>query len=285
MTVNQKYASVLTNILRFDNLVTTRNSKTYMNPFLDNIVFDEFPLVTVRKTAWKSALSEMEWFLSGISNCPENLLKWWDTQLNFDNELVNGYGSQLRYSTFLDVDKDKQKMNFFDQIKYILDGLKNHPHSRRLLTTTWNTGEMATITKANDNPNSPSCCHGTITQFFVVNGYLHMKTYNRSSDTIIGLPHNWVQYWALLKYFAYHSDLKVGNLIWMFGDAHVYAEESHIQAATEIILNSDVEYDIDLEYNYSGDIDEFETPKFLASDFRIIGEIPNPIVTVKPKLL
>jgi len=68
MTVNQKYASVLTNILGFDNLVTTRNSKTYMNPFLDNIVFDEFPLVTVRKTAWKSALSDWNFKLSRKSS-------------------------------------------------------------------------------------------------------------------------------------------------------------------------------------------------------------------------
>lgn len=418
MSVNQIYASVLKSILDFDNSVTTRNSETYMNPFLDNLVFDELPLVTVRKTAWKSAIAEMEWFLSGKIQCPEHLLKWWDKQLNVDNKLINGYSSQLRYETYLKVSQTTQKLGFFDQIKYVLDGLKNHPHSRRLLTTTWNTGEMATITKANDNPNSPSTCfpawvmvytkngyrkisdisvgeliwdgdkyvpviaitpkgvqdvycadtyngcfystlehkvsdgdkllplkdakrleicplpesrmrngsdkftvgilslryhsteevfditvdseehmlycngfkvsncHGTMTQFFVVNDHLHIKTYSRSSDLLLGIPHNWVQYYALLKYFAFHSNLKVGNLIWMFGDAHIYKEESHLQAAKEIIQYSDSEYDVDLVYNYSGEIDEeFETPKFLASDFNIIGDIPKPLVTVKPKLL
>jgi thymidylate synthase len=419
MSVNQIYASVLKSIIGLGNLVTTRNSETYMNPFLDNITFDEFPLVTVRKTAWKSAISEMEWFFSGETTCPDNLLKWWDKQLSPDNRLLNGYASQLRYSTFLNVTDDGQKLQFFDQIKYILDGLKNHPHSRRLVTTTWNTGEMASITQANNNSNSPSTCfpawvkvltkngyrniadikpdeliwngddyipviavtpkgvqnvycaetnfgnlyatldhkvsdgetilplrdakrleicatpesrlrnngvkftieitdlkihsteevfditvdshdhllycdgfkvsncHGSLTQFFVVDDYLHVKTYSRSSDLLLGVPHNWVQYYAVLKFFAFHSNLNVGNLIWVFGDAHVYNEESHIQTANEIIENStsQSESDIDLEYNYSGEIDEFGTPKFLASDFTITGTIPQPIVTGKPKLL
>jgi thymidylate synthase len=159
--------------------------------------------------------------------------------------------------------------------------------------TSWNTGEMAEITKTNNNPQCPSTCHGSLIQFFVVNGELHIKHYTRSQDVMLGTPHNFVQYWALLTYFAFHSNLKVGSLTWVFGDAHIYNEESHIEAATQIIkilMNRNnsgfVEpTELKLNYNYSGELDSFGTPKFAATDFTIEGEIPKPTVLAKPKLL
>jgi thymidylate synthase len=192
----------------------------------------------------------------------------------------------------------------FDQIAYILDGLKNHQHSRRLVMTSWNTGEMANITKTNNNPQTPSCCHSTVLQFFVVNGELHIKHYARSQDMLLGFQANIVQYWALLTYFAFHSNLKVGSLTWVFGDAHIYNEESHIEAAEQIISfgkshrkivqnnaagliyeNKKSTLKLNLVYNYSGEIDAFGTPRFAAADFTVEGEIPKPTVLTKPKLL
>jgi thymidylate synthase len=261
---------------------------------LDNVTFDSLPLITVRKTAWKLALIEMEWFMSGSSKCPEKLSKWWAGQLDSQGRYMSGYSEQFRYQT---IDGD---IGFFDQIAYILDGLKNHQNSRRLVMTSWNTGEMANITKTNNNPNTPSCCHSTVLQFFVVNGELHIKHYARSQDMLLGFQANLVQYWALLTYFAFHSNLKVGSLTWVFGDAHIYNEESHIEAAEDIIKfgfnrvrdnslglirNPDPEVKLNLVYNYSGELDAFGTPKFSAADFTIEGEIPKPTVLTKPKLL
>ena len=293
------YASILQDILRFNNVVETRNHSCYCNPFLDNVTFDSLPLITVRKTAWKLALTEMEWFMSGDSKCPEKLAKWWAGQLNPEGKYLAGYPQQLRYSTALLVRRGSY--SHFDQIKYILDGIKEHPHSRRLRMTTWNTGEMANITKINENPNSPSSCHGSFVQFFVVDGALHIKHLQASIDSLLGLPHNFVQYWALLTYFAFHSNLKVGSLTWVFGDAHIYNEESHISAANQIIEfgndtikykptgscnnNSPLNPPLKLVYSYSGELDAFGTPKFAATDFTIEDEIPKPIVLTKPKLL
>lgn len=303
MTINYTsadltYAFLLQNILHLNNVVETRNHSCYCNPFLDNVIFDSFPLITVRKTAWKLALTEMEWFMSGESECPKNLSKWWAGQLNEYGEYELGYPHQFRSSVYRSSLNDDG--NRFDQIAYILDGLKNHQHSRRLVMTSWNTGEMANITETNHNPQTPSTCHGSLVQFFVVNGELHIRHYQRSADMLLGIPHNFVQYWALLTYFAFHSNLKVGSLTWVFGDAHVYNEDSHIEAAKEITQFSfkaikdyacglatfpNPEIKLNLVYNYSGELDSFGTPRFSAGDFTIEGEIPKPTVTIKPKLL
>jgi thymidylate synthase len=301
------YAILLQDILLLNNVVETRNHSCYCNPFLDNVTFDSLPLITVRKTAWKLALTEMEWFMSGSLICPEKLSKWWTGQLDKNGRYLDGYSIQFRESSY---GRDEQTsyamgsaLGRFDQIAYILEGLKNHQHSRRLVMTSWNTGEMANITKTNNNPQCPSTCHGSLVQFFVVDGTLHLKHYQRSADMLLGIPHNLVQYWALLTYFAFHANLKVGSLTWVFGDAHIYNEESHIEAANQIIkfgfnnLKSGISglaslsstppsnLNLNLVYNYSGELDSFGTPRFAAADFTIEGDIPKPTVLTKPKLL
>ena len=108
-----------------------------------------------------------------------------------------------------------------------------------------------------------------------------MKTYQRSADMLLGVPHNWVQSWAMLMYFAKHAGLNVGSMTWMWGDAHIYKEESHIRVA-DILLQSDcfpIQADIvGLEYNPTSE-------DFLASDFKLVGEVPEPVTKLRPKLL
>jgi thymidylate synthase len=178
MQANEIYTTLLKQIMMDGEVVTTRNSEAYSHFTLPNVTFTKLPLITLRKTAWKKALREMEWFLSGDSKCPDELLDWWDGQLDERNCLIDGYGQQLRSSSYFDY--GWMEVDSFDQIKFIRDALKNNPNSRRLLMTTWNAGEMAHITKTNQNPNTPTCCHSIVVQFFVRNGCLSMKTYQRS---------------------------------------------------------------------------------------------------------
>jgi len=273
---NKKYACILKEILNNGDLVTTRNHRVYSSFNLPNVTFTTTPLVTLRKTAWKKALREMEWFLSGDSECPEELLDWWDGQLDTDRCLTSGYGAQLRHSTFYDFRVDEH--NSFDQIEFIQDALKNNPNSRRLLMTTWNAGEMANITEANDNTNTPTCCHSIIVQFFVRNGRLNMKSYQRSADMLLGVPHNWIQSWAMLLWFAHHAGLKVGSMTWMWGDAHIYDEPSHVDTAETMVSFYTGMDEVKLVYTPTSE-------DFKASDFSIVGHIPDPIVTTRPKLL
>lgn len=292
MNTNRIYNNLLSSIRVNGDLVETRNSKVKTFHLLDNTTFDRFPLITIRKTQWKKAIEEMAWFMSGDTTCPDNLLNWWKGQLNKDNKLLDGYSEQLRSYSY-------NLYGYFDQVNFILNGLQNNPNSRRLLMTVWNPAEMANITEKNKNPNTPTCCHSIVIQFFVRNGELHMKTYQRSADMILGIPHNWVQSWAMLMYFAHHSGLKVGTMTWMWGDAHIYEEESHVNTVDEIksLANqSNFEQEgselysyfwqnipVDLVYNPAPS-DE-AVPPFLADDFSIVGEIPQPLVKTKPKLL
>jgi thymidylate synthase len=272
MQANEIYTTLLKQIMMDGDVVNTRNSEVYSHFTLPNVTFTKLPLITLRKTAWKKALREMEWFLSGDSKCPDELLDWWDGQLNPHNMYFDGYACQLRSSL------DKQEF-YFDQVAFILEGLKNNPNSRRLLMTVWHPASMAYITQANDNPNTPTCCHSIVVQFFVRNGCLSMKTYQRSADMLLGVPHNWVQSWAMLMWFAHHAGLKVGSMTWMWGDAHIYRETSHLSTVSDLIA-FDLTQDPPLSMVYTPTSEDFK-----ASDFTIQGTIPCPVITTRPKLL
>ena len=262
------YQSLIEQVLEYGDLIETRNHAAYSLITSDTIIFTQTPLVTVRKTAWRKALREMEWFLSGDPKCPDELLDWWDGQLNPNGDYVAGYGVQLR----------SFGRHGFDQISNLIKGIKEHPHSRRHVITTWNPYEMNNITWFNENPKTPSCCHLTMNQYFVRNGKLSVRTYQRSCDILLGAIHNWIQHWALLLWLANQTGLEPGMLIWNYGDLHLYQEPSHLEVA-EAIIGCDVaeRNQVYLDYNGSGE--------FKASDFEMVGEIAAPVTTIRPKLL
>lgn len=244
--------------------------------------FHDLPLVTVRKVPWKKALREMEWFLSGNARCPDELLDWWNGQLDSDGKLHHGYGHQLCASSYWEGGLSHD-IRFFDQIEYIIDGIRNSPNSRRLCISTWNTGEMANITKVNSNPNTPSNCHLSFVQFFVLGDSLWMRQYQRSCDVLLGLPCNWVQHWSLLTYIAHKTGYRVGGYTWLGGDVHVYTHESHQKVARAIldIPNSTLTgRGLTPSLVYTPTSEEFK-----ASDFALSFEPQTPMITGRPKLL
>ena len=273
--INAIYKELIKAIISGGYKITTRGSETYSLLPTPGLCINDFPLITTRKTAWKKALREYEWFMSGDAFCPEELLDWWDGQLNNYGCYKYGYPRQLRLFGYCE----------FDQIRFVLDALKNNPNSRRIIMTTWHPHEMSDITITNNNPRTPTTCHGSFVQFFVRDGELIMKHYQRSADMLLGVPHNLVQYWALLLFFAHHANLKPGYIIWDFGDAHIYTEESHIKTANEIIEADALSHDIELVYEYSGELDDYGLPKFKTDDFKLKGTVPEPIVKTRPKLI
>lgn len=281
-----QYQYLLKATLYKGDTLKTRNHSCISNISALQARFDTFPLVTLRRTAWRKALREMEWFMSGEEKCPDELLDWWAEQLNPQGLYLKGYSSQLRYYTSKQNEPVWEDLEpyYFDQIAFILDSIKYHPHSRRLITTTWHPEEMANITKINENPQSPSCCHGTNVQYFVRNGELYMNVLARSQDLLLGVPHNWVQYWGLLLFLSYHTGLKPGVLTWTFGDAHIYDDPSHLEPVQTILYAEPPELDLSLVYNYSGALDFAGLPAFIASDFSVVGDIPKPVTTTRPKL-
>lgn len=284
LSADIQYARLLAEVRYGGTRLETRNAETISSLTTEPLTFWRTPLVTVRKTAWKMALREMEWFMSGDSKCPEVLRPWWEKQLNSEGRYLSGYPEQYRWSSFFDPDCYTLAV-CADQIAFLLDNLINHPHSRRLILTAWNPGEMASICEVNGNQNTPTTCHSTMIQFFVREGLLHAKHYQRSADLLLGVPHNWIQHWALLMYLAHHTGLKVGSMRWDFGDAHIYTDPSHLEAVTEICRPGGCpECTAELVYTFSGALDSSGLPLFKAADFLMEGDVPAPATTIKPKL-
>lgn len=203
-------------------MVETRNSRC-RRLFAQSCRFDATPLVGVRRTAWRNALREWEWFMSGssdINDLHESVRHWWAPWADEEGYIKYNYSEQLcafgegRYG--------------FDQIAALIDGIKGHPFSRRHVITTWNPKEMAAADCLLTN------CHNTATQFFVEPDHsLHLVTYQRSADVVCGLPHNLIQEWAFLLWVAHRTEKAVGSLTWFGGDVHLY--ECHTELAQRMI--------------------------------------------------
>jgi thymidylate synthase len=253
-TADVWYAELLSYLLMADS-VLTRNHHC-RRVFAQGRTFHHLPLITMRKTAWRKALRELEWFLSGDLYCPEELKDWWNGQLSPMGSYRRGYGEQLRHYTDLTDHR-------FDQIDHLIRGLRSSPNSRRHILTTWHPAEMAGITQINDNPATPTTCHLSFVQFQVHAGRLEMLSVQRSADVLLGLPHNLMQHWALMTWLAHRADLKPGHLSWVGGDVHLYDEPSHLAAAEAISAElSDRTVEPVLTYTPSSD-------DFVAADFAI----------------
>lgn len=232
--IDKQYSDLLKDILDNGEEITSRNSKVLRKINL-TATFEYTPLISIRKTAWRSALLEWEWFMSGsnnINSLHKNVRHWWEPWAESKGQISNNYGQQFRKfkgNSYLSFKKGRCKtINDTDQIQYMIDTLKNHPNSRRNVITTWNTHDMA-------SPDTPiTNCHGSMIQVFVdSNNLVHMTMYQRSNDMILGYPHNILQYWAFLMYLANKADKIVGSFTHYIGDAHIY--DSHIEVAKKIV--------------------------------------------------
>ena len=251
MWVDVAYQDLLRQLLKFGVEVETRNSKVkrLMNW---TVTFAKTPLISLRKTAWKSALREWEWFMSGsedIEDLHPSVRHWWEPFAR-GGIVKNNYGAQFcHFGTYPG----------FDQVAYLIESVKEHPFSRRSVITTWNTQEMA------DKETPITNCHGSLIQCFVnPDNTLDMTMYQRSCDAVVGVPHNWIQYWAFLMWLAHLTKRKVGHFTWIGGDVHLY--EVHKELARKIIDTEGQKETPVLVYRAEGD-KEFE-----AEDFVLSGE-------------
>lgn len=219
--VDSFYSAILRECLNGD-VIQSRNEVTF-RAIVQTMIFHESPLIQIRKTAWKHALLEMEWFLSGSNNIKDldpKVHHWWKPWASANGSIKNNYGTQFR--------RFAGRFSDIDQVNYAIETLKKQPFSRRNVISTWNAADMT-------HPSTPiTNCHGTIIQFFVNSEQtLDMAMYQRSCDMILGVPHNLIQYWAFLIWIANRTGLKIGRFFWTGGDCHIY--EPHIDLAEEIV--------------------------------------------------
>jgi thymidylate synthase len=177
-----------------------------------------FPLLTTKKLHLKSIIYELLWFLRGDTNIgylKENKVSIWDEWADENGELGPIYGHQWRSWRGADGAT-------VDQIKNVVEAIKNNPDSRRHIVSAWNVGEL-------DKMALPPC--HILFQFWVANGKLSLQLYQRSCDIFLGVPFNIASYAVLLLIMAQVTGLQAGEFIHTLGDAHIYL--NHIEQIKE----------------------------------------------------
>ena len=170
---------------------------------------DGFPLLTTKKLHLRSIIHELLWFIAGDTNVRylnENKVTIWDDWADADGNLGPIYGHQWRSWPARDG-------GTIDQLSQVLEQIRENPDSRRHMVSAWNPADL-------DRCALPPC--HALFQFYVAEGRLSCQLYQRSADVFLGVPFNIASYALLTLMVAQVSDLKPGDFIHTFGDAHLY---------------------------------------------------------------
>lgn len=260
LNTDDKYKEILDHVIILGEEVPTRNGIA-ITSFNVHMSFQSFPCVTLRKTAYKNSFKEMEWFLSGSTNINDldpSVRKWWGPWADSSGRIKNSYGEN-----FIN--------NGFNQVSKIIEQINQDPYSRRHVLSLWDTEKM--LSKETPLAN----CHGTVIQFFVdLGNNLYITMYQRSADLIMGVPHNWTQYWALGSYVSSQTKTKLKEFNWYGGNCHIYKD--HLDVAYKILKSPDRDTDIRFVDQHS------QGDRFNHLNF-IVENIPEPIVKNKINLI
>ena len=244
--IDRQYQQLLQDILDYGVEKKDRTgtgTKSIFGYTIRHNMKEGFPLLTTKKMAWKTMVTELLWFLRGDTNIQflwDNNCHIWDGDYKksgrTDGELGPIYGKQWRSwgakeKQFNWVVENNQvtgrvlSTKGIDQISNLINQLKTNPDSRRLMVSAWNVGEL-------DQMVLPPCHYGF--QCYVRDGkYLSLMWNQRSVDTFLGLPFNIASYALLLEILAKAVQMIPDQLIGSLGDVHLYS--NHIEQAKEQI--------------------------------------------------
>lgn len=215
-----------------------------------------FPVLTTKKLHLRSIIHELLWFLKGDTNIQylkDNNVSIWDEWADENGNLGPVYGSQWRNWPTADG-------RHIDQIKQVIEQLKNNPDSRRIIVSAWNVGEI-------ENMKLPPC-HAFF-QFYVAEGKLSCQLYQRSADTFLGVPFNIASYALLTMMMAQVCGLQPGDFVHTLGDAHLYSnhiEQTHLQLTRDFRPLPTMKINPEVK-------DLFD---FKFEDFELVGYDPHP---------
>lgn len=243
----KQYLDLLNRIMTEGIKKTDRTGTGTLSVFGHQMRFnleDGFPLLTTKKLHLKSIIYELLWFLKGDTNVrylQEHGVRIWNEWADENGDLGPVYGHQWR--SWPDYDGGT-----IDQIGNVIDLIKHHPDSRRMIVSAWNPAEV-------DSMALPPC--HCLFQFYVADGRLSLQLYQRSADTFLGVPFNIASYALLLMMMAQVTGLKAGDFIHTTGDTHLYLnhlEQARLQLTRtprqlpRMILNKDVKNLFDFRY-------------------------------------
>lgn len=215
----------------------------------------EFPIITLRKTYFKSAIDEILWIWQKKSNNVHDLnSRIWDSWADETGSIGKAYGYQLGI-------KHQYKEGMFDQVDRVLYDLKNNPNSRRIMTNIYNFQDLHEM-------HLYPCAYSLTLN--VEGDKLNAILNQRSQDTLTANNWNVVQYAVLVHMFAQVSSLKVGELIHVIADAHIY--DRHVSIVEEILKNPEYEapkfiINKDIKNFYDFTTDDFKLENYVANKF------------------
>lgn len=179
---------------------------------------EELPILTIRRTAFKSCLDELLWIWQKKSNNVHDLHSHiWDSWADETGSIGKAYGYQL-------AKKSIYPEGEFDQVDRVLFDLKNNPHSRRIMTNIYNFEDLHEM-------HLYPCAYSMT--FNVSGDKLNGILNQRSNDMLTANNWNVLQYSLLLMMFAQVSGLKPGILLHVISDAHIY--DRHVDIVKEVI--------------------------------------------------
>lgn len=255
----QQYLNLLNRIMTEGVVKTDRTGTGTKSVFGHQMRFnmaDGFPLLTTKKLHLKSIIHELLWFLAGDTNVKylqDNGVRIWNEWADENGDLGPVYGHQWR--SWPDHDGGT-----IDQITNVMDLIKNHPDSRRMMVSAWNVADI-------DKMKLPPC--HCLFQFYVADGKLSLQLYQRSADTFLGVPFNIASYALLLQMMAQCAGLECGDFVHTTGDTHLYLnhlEQAKLQLTREprplpkMLINPDVKDIFSFKYE----------------DFQLVDYDPHP---------
>ena len=249
-TLDKQYQGILRKLIMYGNEKEDRTGTGTLSYFGETFRHDMskgFPLLTTKKMAIKSMITELKWFLKGGTNIKylvDNGCNIWngDAYKQYKRAYDWDLDEYLSQEDFIQKIKDDElfartwgelgpiygqqwkNWNGIDQIKKLIDDIKTNPNSRRLMVSTWNVDKLNQMTL-------PPCHYGF--QCYVNNGKLSLMWNQRSVDTFLGLPFNIASYGLLLLLLCKETGLEPGELIGNLGDVHLY--KNHLEQAHEQI--------------------------------------------------
>jgi len=179
---------------------------------------DGFPLLTTKEISWKNIVIENLWFLSGstdIGLLRKHNCKFWDPWADADGKVPSAYGNFWRHFPLPDNQSN-------DQIKYLIEQLRDNPMSRRMVVSAWAPGNAQT--------SKLPPCHA----LWVVNAqvdkngapFLCLHLTQRSCDVALGVPYNIAGYAFLLELLSRFSGIRAGIFAHTLIDAHIYTAKA-----------------------------------------------------------
>jgi len=265
-TLDNQYHTLLERILRYGIQKDDRTGTGTLSVFGGQFVHDMsegFPLLTTKKMAVKTMMTELKWFLKGDTNIKylvDNGCNIWNGDA-YRKYKEDKQGLAMSMEAFIKNIKTNDEFartwgelgpiygkqwrdwNGNDQIQNLIKGLKENPDSRRHMVSAWNVGEL-------DGMTLPPCHYGfqvytrpTTREEKITNPSkyraISLMWNQRSVDTFLGLPFNIASYGTLLQLLADECDMVADQLIGNLGDIHIY--NNHIDAVNEQLSRTSFE--------------------------------------------